>query len=288
MTAGAGPAGCLGVAHLPKCGGLAVRDALASLEGSYTGPRYHDLQHFGDPQLIAGLPEDKLGELARPEDLRRLAAQHRLVMGHVSVRSLMDAGCRAVAIQVREPRARLLSLYRYWQGEPEEVSRAWGMWGSSVVATAKLPLAGFLSAPAAWPAVDNALWRPVLGSGLPGTAGRARRARTPWLAARRYRAVRPHLSIVEWSTRSDRFVERICQAIGAERVPELTRINTTVVRGEPQSIDAPTMAALEAATRSDTALLRRLMDDGALERRSPAELDAEFTQTAGRLAFEIV
>lgn len=279
-------AGCLGVAHIPKCGGLAVRDALATLEGSYTGPRYHDLQHFGDPALVRGLPDDKLGELARAEDLRVLAAGHRLLMGHVSVHSLLDAGCRAVAVQVREPRSRLLSLYRYWQAEPEEVSRAWGLWGSSVVTAAKRPLGEFLAAPGEWPAVDNALWRPVLGAGIPGTARRARRARTPWLAARRYRQVRPHLSIVEWSTRSDRFVERICDRLG-EGVPELGRVNTTVVRGERQTIDREAMAMLNDLTRSDTALLRRLMADGLLEHRSPEELDREFAETARRLDFDL-
>lgn len=279
---------CIGVAHIPKCGGSAVRNALASLPGTYTGPPYFDLQHFGDPRLVAGLPEDKTADVARGDDLRHLATHHLLLMGHFSVHTLLRAGCRAVAVQVREPRALLLSLYRYWESESDETVRAWGLWGSLLVAAAHMPLAEFLVTPATWPAVDNALWRPILGAGIARSARRARWCRWSWFAARRYREVLPHMAIMEWSIRSDRFVARICEEIRAEQVPDLTRANATVVRGERQAIDAKTMNLLNNLTKSDRALIEKLMADRLLEHRSATDLDSEFVESAQNLGFDLI
>ena len=94
---------------------------------------------------------------------REVVRTHRVVMGHVSSATLVRAGCTSLAIQVREPRSRVLSLYRYWQGQDQAQFDRWGNWGRTVVAAAQLPFPEFLTSDYTWPAVDNTLARQALG-----------------------------------------------------------------------------------------------------------------------------
>jgi hypothetical protein len=122
--------GALGVVHIPKCGGTAVCTALANaVPDSYVGPAYFDSDHFGgfDPRL----PASSQSRLASPRELRVACTNHRLVMVHHSATNLMASGCRALAAIVREPRSRVLSLYRYLQVMSADERRSWGGLGIS-------------------------------------------------------------------------------------------------------------------------------------------------------------
>jgi hypothetical protein len=274
---------CLGILHLVKGGGMAVRDAVARLPGSYTGPRYFDLQQFPVVGLLDGASDETLGTIVDEADYREVVGAHRVVMGHVSAATLLAAGCTDLAVQVREPRSRLLSLYRYWQAQSGPHLASWGTWGLEVVGAADLPLAAFLESPMTWPATDGALARQALG----GIASPYDGARTwrPSDADRERLAAR--LSVAEWSTDSDRFVARVWSRLGEPEVPALGRVNVTEVVGGPQVLDGTTVATLERLAGPDRALLDHLMDRGLLRRRSDADLDDEFARTAGRLAFTI-
>src|ERR1700733_11194164 len=101
---------CLGVIHLPKSGGSSLRVALAQLPGGYSGPFYFDERLFGSRAFVEGIRSPNREAIAMPKDLRAIAESHRVVIGHYCAASLLEAGCTELAIQVREPRARLLSL----------------------------------------------------------------------------------------------------------------------------------------------------------------------------------
>jgi hypothetical protein len=275
------PTGCLGILHLVKGGGMAVRDAVARLPGSYTGPRYFDLQQFPSPDLLDGASEEVLATIVDGSDYRQVVGGHRVVMGHVSAATLLAAGCSDLAVQVREPRSRLLSLYRYWQAQTGPHLATWGRWGLEVVGAADLALAGFLDSPATWPATDGALARQSLG-GIASPYDDPRSWRPT--GADRQRFV-DHLSVVEWSTDSDRFVTRVWERLGEPDVPALDRVNVTEVTGGPQVLDQGVVATLARLAAPDRALLDDLMDRGRLRRRSAADLDDEFARTAGRLGF---
>ena len=107
--------------------------------------------------LVDGIPTPRRETVAEPSALAGIARTHRLVIGHFTVGSLLTAGCTAIAIQVREPRARVLSLYRFWQAQPENERSSWGPWGTEVLSKSDLPLRDFLRSPSVWPAIENAI-----------------------------------------------------------------------------------------------------------------------------------
>jgi hypothetical protein len=201
---------------------------------------------------------------------------------------LTAAGCAALAVQVREPRARVLSLYRFWQGWSDEMQQAWGRWGSELVARADLPLGEFLAAPGVWPAVDNAIVRQLLASRTAPGPRRGVPRLGRWDRSGRYARLRRALRIVEWSSRSDEFLARICELTGADTVPVLRRENVTKVAGAEQLIGTSALRLLERWTSRDADILDRLSADGLLARRSRADLDREFEDTADRLGFRLV
>jgi hypothetical protein len=262
---------------------MAVRDVVATLSGSYTGPRYFDLQQFPADDLLDGASPDVMATIVDEDEYRELVASHRVVMGHVSSTTLLTAGCADLAIQVREPRSRILSLYRYWQSQSGPHLATWGNWGLQVVGAAEWPLRAFLGSDATWPAIDNALARQALG----GLA-------TPYVGQRSW-APAPddvdrfcdHLAVAEWSRDSGRFVARVWDRLGEPGSPVLDRVNVTEVTGAHQIVDPTTRAALDLLTRHDRDLLATLTSRGLLPHRSAAQLDAEFEETAGRLGFTL-
>ena len=121
-----------------------MRSALSQLPGFYGEPVYLDVAHFGSAGLAGRVPGARQREIAGPGDLGDVVRGHRLVIGHYAAASLLDAGCTGLAVQVREPRSRVLSLYRFWQENPAEERAGWGPWGSDLVALADRPLGEFL------------------------------------------------------------------------------------------------------------------------------------------------
>ncbi len=263
---------------------MAVRDAVARLPGSYTGPNYFDFQQFPLPGLLDGASADTLTSMVDRDNYRQVVRDHRVVMGHVSSATLLAAGCSDLAIQVREPRSRLLSLYRYWQAQSGPHLANWGQWGIDVVGAADLPFAEFLDSPKTWPATHGALARQALGGiASPYDDPRSWTPTDDDLA----RFV-DHLSVAEWSTDSDRFVVRLWERLGEPGDPILDRVNVTEVVGAPQTLDRATLDTVDRLVRLDRDLLAQLMDQGLLPCRTQADFDEEFARTAGRLGFTLV
>ena len=281
--------GCLGVIHVPKSGGTAVKRSLGDVFSVYTGPLYYDSAHFGADHLLEGLPPHHAEEVGTVPDLSQIVKSHRAIIGHYAGSTLLAAGCTALAVQVREPRSRLLSLYRYWEGQTPEENREWGVWGSKVVEEARGPLKEFLQSKQVWPATDNAVSRQVASKGSPFPPLRRGRTDSVWrFPPSRYRAVGKALLVAHWDDQSSDFLAKIGQFIDVQDLPALTRENATQVRGETQEIDRETLHLLDRLTRADSQLLSRLMSDGLLERRSSARLDREFADCAERLGFRVV
>jgi hypothetical protein len=266
-----------------------MRKALGEIARAYTGPLYYDRAHFGSEHLLEGLSKGHADQVASVSDLSAVARVHRVIIGHYSAATLLAAGCTALALQVREPRSRLLSLYRFWEAQSPEEKRSWGRWGSDLVEEAQRSLKEFLGSAQVWPATDNAVSRQVAAGGDSLQSGRQRHAEaSQWFTASGYRSVRRSLVVVGWADQSSDFLTRICDVAGAKEVPVLMRENTAAVHGEPQEIDAGTLHLLERLTREDSMLLGQLMADGHLQPRSGPELDREFLASAERLGFRVM
>jgi hypothetical protein len=274
--------GCLGVLHIPKTGGVALRDALEQFDGCYTGPLYFDTDHFGSVGMLQAIPSPNSRSVVSSADLAELVEKHTLVIGHYSTESLTGAGCTSLAVQFREPRSRILSLYRYWQAQSESVRTDWGRWGSKVVSKADLPLKDFLTSPEVWPAVDNAIARQTVryqpGEGRVGTSS---------LVSASYSNFSRRLVAAEWSSRSQDFLARICELTGISVVPVLKLTNATEVTGDEETIDRAVFNLLDQLTNLDRLLLDQLTRDGVLRRRSSADLNLEFETSASRLGFRL-
>ncbi len=265
---------------------MAVRDMVATLAGAYTGPLYYDLGQFWAEEVLVGASAAVRGTIVDRSALPAygdVVRSHRVVMGHVAAATLTGAGCTRLAIQVREPRSRLLSLYRYWQSQAGPHLSDWGAWGTRTVAAAGLPLHAFLTSPAVRPAVDNAIARQALADPFAPGADPARWSPDGATLARFVDRV----AVAEWSTASDRFVERIWDVLGEGAAPAPGRVNVTEVTAEPQRIDGVALEALERWTRLDTAFLGGLAAAGVLGARPSDQLEREFADTAERLGFAL-
>jgi hypothetical protein len=104
---------------------------------------------------------------------------------------------------------------------------------------------------------------------------------------RLYSDFRRRLSIVDWTAHSQQYLERICEHLGSSTLPPLGRENPTEVTGAEQRIDSGTVRLLGRLTSVDRLFLDQLCADGALARRSKADLDEEFETTATRLEFRL-
>lgn len=281
---------CLGIVHIPKTAGAALRDALSRVAGCYTGPSYFDWTHFGSADVLNRIPDPNRSTVVSDE-LGEIVQSHRALIGHYSTRTLLDAGCKALATQVREPRARILSLYRFWQSTSEQERADWGPWGASVVSRADVPFVDFLQTSSVWPVTENAIARQLLGE--PYKPPRVLWHRRPRRVRRRvscqhfsrYRDFCRYLKVVDWSDRAQGFVERVCEFAQLPEVPVIGRINVTRVTGEPERLTGDALRLLERLTASDRSLLDALMSDGLLARRSDRLLDDEFRRAAEALDF---
>jgi uncharacterized membrane protein YkvA (DUF1232 family) len=159
---GAAPAGnCLRIwtgqkvtfLHLEKTAGMAVTEVLAA--------QFHPLQIDADlrrafpPHVLTPLPPFLLPQV------RRCA----LVWGHYDVPSIRRLGeGRFSFTLLREPKARILSLYRYWRGQAA-LDLGWNGMNQPVLAAQRLSLAAFLATDDPWilDYIDNFYVRRLTG-----------------------------------------------------------------------------------------------------------------------------
>jgi hypothetical protein len=284
MDSATGP---LGVVHVPKSGGAAVGKALQGLPGCYSGPLYFDYAHFGYDTRPTVVPRRRGAVIASPEELGRALTGATLFIGHVSADTLLRAGCWQLAVQVREPRSRLLSLYRFLQAIPNAERWRWGRWGLGMGRGADRPLASFLENPKLWAAVDNSMARQLLATRSQRDIVSAGSLWTPEALEVRLAELRGRLRIVEWHRDSKRLVARVCEHLGVDEVPAVVEENVTRVVGKDQVVDERILHLLQLRTVGDSALLTGLSQAGLLPNRSQLELDEEFAETCDRLRFQL-
>ena len=278
--------GALGVVHVPKTGGAALRVAFGGVAGCYVSPFYADASLI-DGIDVDGLPGTTRRQFASADALRHICQESRLVIGHYSADILLESGCDQVATQLREPRARLLSLYRFWQSLPEDVIDGWGQWGDQALRASQLPLEEFLKAPGATPGTDNAIVRQLLGPRVRRRRSLGSRSSLTGIGRARYDALRDRLRIVEWSVDSQRFADRLSMAIGIDPVM-VPRGNVTTVKGGEQEVDRTCQMLIERLTAGDRVFLDCLMTDGLIRKRTNKDLDDEFRAAAEGLEFKLV
>jgi hypothetical protein len=157
--------GCAGASpkcflHIPKSGGSSVHAALvAALPPGSLAPRRSDRSvsaDFDDFDLLRQEARDLVA--LEPDEVRELG-QYRAVSGHFSLATLLQVtDAASIATVLREPRARLLSLYMYWR-----VPNIGDFWAPSrTPAHAMRPLWEFLSEPRLAPVIDNQVCRMLL------------------------------------------------------------------------------------------------------------------------------
>lgn len=146
--------------HIPKSAGLSIHSALeASLPPGSLAPQRVDSSlfcDFDDFELLR--PEARAQIAANPRDVQSLR-RYRAISGHFSLTTLLEiTDASSVSTVLREPRARLLSLYMYWR--TPDIGDFWAPY--NVTEYAHRPLSVFLSEPRLAPAVDNQVCRMLL------------------------------------------------------------------------------------------------------------------------------
>lgn len=146
--------------HIPKSGGSSIHTALeAALPPKSLAPQLFDTSlfcDFGDFHLLR--PETRSRIVTNPEEVRSLG-RYRVVSGHFSLPTLLQiADASSITTVLREPRARLLSLYMFWR--TSAVGELMAPYNAD--AHAQRPLWEFLSEPLLAPAIDNQVCRMLL------------------------------------------------------------------------------------------------------------------------------
>lgn len=146
--------------HVPKTAGISFTTALRGaieIPGETFG---FDRHQFGSFDGFAQLDE-------LPRSLVRMCASDwprevGFARGHVTLGTLRAAYPRHELLTLlREPRTRLVSLWRFWRGQSEADFASWGAWGERTRA-ARGPLGRFLANPLLATQTDNVLVRLLL------------------------------------------------------------------------------------------------------------------------------
>ncbi len=146
--------------HIPKSGGMSIHAALERALGpSAVAPGRFDASVFCGFSDFDLLPAGTRREIVVTNDETLSLAAYPAVAGHFSMPTLLqvaDAG--SIATLLREPRARLLSLYTYWR--TPGIGDRWVPYRAD--RHALRPLAQFLSEPLLAPMIDNQVARMLL------------------------------------------------------------------------------------------------------------------------------
>jgi hypothetical protein len=250
---------------------MALVSAVRELPGLYSGPVYFDPAWIPD-EYRARLLQQEAERFATPESLARIVGENRAVVGHFGVPELSDAGATRFLAVVREPRVRLVSMYRYWQqlGRAGVLS-AQGPWGAAIESAVASGFSGFLRSTEITAHRDNAMARQVLPRALD-----INDLASSELAAR---ALARQFLRVCWTTEQDLAVEWISDWLGETRPDGGIHIaNRTETEGTVERVSRADYEALCLATEQDQLVLDWFMDVGLLTPRSRGDLDGDFTR----------
>ncbi|MGC9268550.1 hypothetical protein [Acidiphilium sp.] len=248
LTAWTGPK--LGFLHLEKCGGVAVMRWLA--------PQFHPDQI--DPDPFRAAPPHQY--YRSPPGLAGNVARYPLLWGHFGLPALerIDPG-RFIFTILREPRARLISIYHFWRSvRPEMVD---DIDHDPIVGSAhRHDLLGFLRDPEPMlrDYLDNFYVRRLTGCYITGSET-DRLAEQPERCVAAARAALDRIGFVGLTERMDESVQRLAARIGAEPPVESVRGNVTAenhiesqhfFRPAERSVITPAIEAeLDRLTRLD-------------------------------------
>lgn len=146
--------------HVPKTAGTSMNAAIAAALQAPPSARM-DRALFGSFAAFDSMSDAVRQSIAMsPADYDPDA---RFVTGHATLHTLRQAYPRGnLFTLLREPRVRLLSLWLFWRGQPEEGAGAWGGWFDHAIRRARLPLESFLGSADLAGATDNVYARTVL------------------------------------------------------------------------------------------------------------------------------
>jgi hypothetical protein len=225
--------------HLEKTAGMAVTEVLSA--------QFHPLQIDADlrrafpPHVLTPLPPFLL------ERVRRCS----LVWGHYDVPSIRRLGSDRFTFTIlREPKARILSLYHYWRGQAA-LDLGWNGMNQPVLAAQRLSLAQFLASDDPWIVdyIDNFYVRRLTGQYASFT-GRDPLVAAPEEFLGAALQALDEFDFVGLTENTGGSIARLGELLGFTPGP-MQRVNVTR-RDERADADEPTVAAaLERLTRMD-------------------------------------
>jgi hypothetical protein len=237
----------LGVLHFEKAAGTSLVDALV--------PQFHPVQI--DPDPLRSMPPHLICRTTA--GMISACRDHALVWGHYDLPYLRALGAdRVPIVLLREPAARLLSLYHYWRSlDAEVLAREDGNY--TVWLAHRLDLESFLACddPLLRDYLDNCYVRRLTGTY--GDVGEAALA----VAAARAREELKHIECVGTTDDLDGFVRALAARFGFTPPPRTPRVNVTaeIARSDRRFRHVPAPAitpevrrALARLTRHDRVL----------------------------------
>ena len=260
FTAWCGPP--LGFFHVEKCGGVALMRWLA--------PQFHPAQIDPDPVRAAPPHQFVRAVSGAVSGCGIEVARYRLIWGHYDLAAFERFGSgrfgsgRFVFTLLREPRARLVSLYHYWRSvRPERLADPAG---DPIVGVAqRCDLLGFLQSdhPLLRDYIDNVYARRLTGRYATGETVDALRAdREGTLAAAE--AALARLDFVGITERLDESASRLAALTGAAAPTANLRANVAEENHadpsgwfrpvERQAVSAEVEAALDRLTDLDSVI----------------------------------
>lgn len=256
--------------HVPKCAGSSITTALeAAFPPGARAPQCFDDATFGlDADYDALQPAMRAAVAVGEEELAALA-DYQLVCGHFTLTSLLGVTtAEHIATVLREPRARLLSLYAYWATEEFPHVEPY-----APQKHAERPLGEFLAEPEIASAVDNQVCRLVLhGDARIPAAGFIADDDVASLAADAITALE-QIGFVGIHELPDELWRGLSRAFGVTLQPVRSNVTADVPRAPrcppyERSIDARAFGQLARRTQVDARIYRHFA------RRAPAVADA--------------
>jgi hypothetical protein len=280
----------VGIVHVPKSAGTALAMVVKGHSSAYAGPRYHESTSFPAAHVrsLRGRQRDTVMTV---DHARAIFEDHDVIVAHASSAFFRAAGADHVIAIVREPRARLLSLYREWQGITEANIADLGRRGTDLRAATGGGLRRFLESRPLRGQIHGAIASYLCGFPPERIGDRVAFSitRTHDPAARLGGLHGSAVDRVFWSDQLSDVIAHL-GALGVMRVPADRGIEPKRIGSAPshrQRIGPVAMRVLESAVRPDLAVIGRLAEDGVLDRRDAARLDHDFLTTLDRLGFEL-
>ncbi len=202
--------------HLEKTAGMSVVAALTA--------EFHPLQIDADPRRA--FPPHVLTPL--PPFLLPRVRRCKLVWGHYDIPSIRRlGGGRFTFTFLREPRARILSLYRYWRGQAA-LDLGWNGMNQPVLEAQRLDLAAFLRSenPVVVNYLDNFYVRRLTGAYVMG-AGPDALAEDPQGCLQAALAALDSLDFVGLTEDADGSFRQLAARLNMETAPRVPRVNVT-------------------------------------------------------------